>query len=92
MTTTTGKLIGMIKLVLLVSGVLTLAACGPRREKNQKNETRRGGRLLSRIRTILWFRELKIKFISVLRKRSWPPRIWPASCSPAGTPPRRSDC
>ena len=34
--TTTGKLIGMIKFSLLVSGVLTLAACGPRREKNPK--------------------------------------------------------
>ena len=30
MATTTGKLIGMIKLVLLISDVLTLAACGPR--------------------------------------------------------------
>ena len=66
MRTTTGRSIGMIKLGLLVSDVLTLAVCGPRREKNQKNETRRGGRVLSRVRTILWFRELKIKFISVL--------------------------
>ena len=53
MMTTTGKLIGMIKLVLLVSGVLTLAACGPRREKNQKNHFWYGRGLLRCVKTVL---------------------------------------
>ena len=51
--TTTGELIGMIKLVLLVSGVLTLATCGPRREKNQKIHFWYGGGLLRCVGTVL---------------------------------------
>ena len=50
---TTGKLIGMIKLVLLISDVLNLAACGPRREKIQKIRFWYGRGLLRCVRTVL---------------------------------------
>ena len=55
MTTTTGKLIGMIKLVLLISDVLTLAACGPCREKIQKIRFWYGRGLLRCVRTVSLF-------------------------------------